>query len=91
MVSELVVQDRGNLAIRRHVMAVMGREGDVKQLWDPANPDEVAVARKVFDDLKKKGFVAYTVEGAKGKKGTVLTAFDPQAGRIIMAPAMAGG
>lgn len=71
-------------------LRVLGREGDVKQIWDPTNPDEVAAARKVFEDLTKKGHLAFAVK-VKGGKGEQIRHFDPQAGRIILAPPMAGG
>lgn len=72
-------------------MRVMGPLGDVRQVWDPSNADEVAAAKRVFDDLTRKGHRAYSVRGDKGKKGEVITEFDPAAGKIILAPAMAGG
>jgi len=69
----------------------MGAEGDVRQAWDPDNKDEVAAAKKVYDDLKGKGHLAFRVTDKKGKKGEQMTTFDPKAGRIILAPPMAGG
>lgn len=71
-------------------MVVMDRSGDSKTTWDPDNPDEVDAARKLFKSLKKKGHFAYSVKG-NGEKGTLLQEFDPDAGKIIMSPAMAGG
>ncbi len=71
-------------------MRTLGREGDVKQVWDPANADEVAAARRVFDDLRGKGFLAFAVKRA-GEKGKQIREFDPDAGKIILAPPMAGG
>jgi hypothetical protein len=69
----------------------LGIAGDVKQLWDPNNPDEVAAARRVFDDLRRKSYLAFRVTDTKGKRGEQMTVFDPAAGKIIMAPPMAGG
>jgi hypothetical protein len=71
-------------------MATLGRSGDVKTIWDPTKPDEVANARRTFDELMKKGYAAFAVKN-KGDKGEQIRAFDPQAGRIIMAAPMAGG
>ena len=34
---------------------VLGIEGDIKQIWNPDNADEVAAARRTFNDLKAKG------------------------------------
>jgi hypothetical protein len=72
-------------------MAVMGKDGDTKLLWDRRNPDEVENARRSFDDLRKKGYLAFRVTGTDGEKGEQMTAFDPEAERMIMIPAMRGG
>lgn len=71
-------------------MRVLDVTGDLKINWDTANADEVAAAREQFDKLKKKGFLAYTVN-KKGDKGEVIAEFDPNAALLIMAPAMRGG
>ena len=72
-------------------MAIMGRKGDVKQMWDRDNADEVAAARKTFTDLRGKGFLAYRAEGRDGRKGEVITEFDPDAERVILVPPVQGG
>ena len=72
-------------------MAVMDRSGDTKVIWDKNNPDEVENARRTFDELRKKGFLAYSVQGRQGDKGELIREFDPEAERLIMAPPMQGG
>jgi hypothetical protein len=72
-------------------LAVMDHTGDMKIIWSSDNEDEVAQARKTFDDMRAKGYAAYRVEGKKGEKGEVIREFDPAAEKIIMAPAMVGG
>lgn len=74
-----------------NAMAVMGHEGDTKTIWNKDNPDEVDVARRTFNDLKKKGYYAYRVVGEKGDKGEIMHEFDPKAERMIMALPMVGG
>lgn len=71
-------------------MAILDSTGDTKVIWDPHNPDEVAAAKAQFDTLKKKGFIAYTVN-KKGDKGEVIREFDPNAEKIILSPPLAGG
>lgn len=71
-------------------MRTIGKEGDVKAIWDKDNKDEVAAAEETFNRLKKKGYFGYTVK-ANGKKGDVLDKFDPDAEKIIMALPMRGG
>lgn len=71
-------------------MIVMDTTGDSKTIWDPGNADEVEAARETFKNLKKKGYLAYSVKG-DGEKGKLLQEFDPAAGKIIMSPMMRGG
>lgn len=71
-------------------LAILDSTGDTKTVWDPNSKDEVSLARATFNKLKKKGYLAYSVDGG-GKKGTVINEFDPNAGKIIMAPAIQGG
>lgn len=72
-------------------LAVMDRTGDTKVVWDPDNEVEVANAKRTFDDLRKKGFLAYTVNERDASKGTHITEFDPEAGKIILSPPIIGG
>lgn len=71
-------------------MRIMGKPGDTKVIWDPSRPAEVDAARKQFNELRRKGYVAFKgkKDGSKGKK---ITEFDPKAQRMIMVPPMRGG
>jgi hypothetical protein len=71
-------------------LCVMDDSGDSRIQWDQSNQEEVAKAEARFNELKKKGFMAYSVN-KKGDKGTVLNSFDPTAERIIMHSQMIGG
>jgi len=71
-------------------MAILDKTGDTKIIWDPDNEAEVENAERTFKDLKKDGFVAYSVK-RNGKKDGIIHDFDPDAGKIIMAPRMVGG
>lgn len=73
------------------VISVLDRTaGDVSVTWDQNSPDEIEQAQATFDSLRKKGHMAYTVD-KHGKKGTMITKFDPKAEKIIMAPPLKGG
>jgi hypothetical protein len=65
--------------------------GDVKVMWDRTKKIEVDAMRKLFADLRAKGYAAYTVDDDTGNKGNVVREFDPDAERFIMIPPMAGG
>lgn len=71
-------------------LATMGRAGDTKLIWDAGNEPEVENARRTFDDLRGKGFLAFAVK-AKGEKGAQIREFDADAEKIIMVPPMRGG
>lgn len=71
-------------------LRVMGALGDSRMMWDPAKKAEVDAAKKQFDELKSKGYLAYKVD-EHGNKGEVVTAFDKKAAKIILAPPMRGG
>jgi len=73
-----------------HVMRIIDRTGDTKLIWDEDVEVEVENARKTFNRLKKQGYNAYAVK-KNGDAGKVITEFDPEAGKIILAPPMAGG
>lgn len=72
-------------------LARMDRTGDTRTIWSKDNADEVAAAQAQFNALRKKGFLAFKVAGARGEKGEQITEFDANLEKIIMAPAMQGG
>jgi hypothetical protein len=80
---EELVEDYG------HSLRILDHTGDSTITWNPSNEDEVAIARSAFAAAKRNGYLAYT--DVDGGQGEVLKDFDPQAGAIIMAPALAGG
>lgn len=71
-------------------LCVMDHTGDTKLMWDRARPDEVDAARATFDNLRKKGYLAYKVK-ADGAAGEVITEFDPTAEKVILCPPVVGG
>ena len=75
---------------RKHQIRKIDFSGDTKTIWDPDNEDEVAAARRTFDELKGKGYAAFSVKG-DGEKNESLEEFDPEEGKIIMVPPIRGG
>lgn len=69
---------------------VLDATGDTRVEWNPNNPDEVALARKAFQNAKDKRYLIYRVEPG-GTRGELLREFDPSAERIICAPQTVGG
>ena len=71
-------------------LAILDKTGDTKVIWDPSNKDEREAAKAQFDHLIEKGFRAYLVK-KDGEKGSLISEFDPFAGKIIMVPKIVGG
>ena len=76
-----------------HVLAVMGADGDTKHMWDTDNAVQVDAARKLFAELKGKGYLAFRVvtyekKGRKFvRKDAAMPEFEPDAGRMhLQAP-----
>lgn len=75
----------------KHYMAITDATGDTKILWSKDNQDEIDNAKRTFDDMKKKGYQAFSVVGKKGEQGEQMRTFDEDAERIIFTKQMAGG
>ena len=89
--AEMIAQTFGGTPLKVFgELAILDGTGDTKVIWDPHNSDEVEAAKAQFDALRKKGFLAYTVN-KKGDKGEVITKFDPDAEKIILSPPLVGG
>jgi hypothetical protein len=73
------------------VLVELDKTGDTKITWDRSKPDEIEVARAAFANARARGMMAYKVTGKDGTKGEIMHEFDPQAERIILAPALRGG
>lgn len=81
-----------NLAVaaKTSELCIIDTTGDTKYIWDVDNEDEVDVARNMFNQLKEKNYVAYSV-GRNGKKDEIIRNFDETLGKIIMIPPVVGG
>jgi len=73
-----------------HVMRIMGGSGDTKLIWDVDKKDEVQAARDTFDKLTTKGYKAFAVKKG-GAQGEMITKFDPDLEKIILAAPISGG
>jgi len=71
-------------------LRVMDGMGDTRLMWDPNNAEEVSNARRTFNDLTKKGHIAYEVK-RKGGVGERIRTFDPEMSKVILTPQLVGG
>jgi hypothetical protein len=53
------------------VMNVLDRTGDTRIEWDPAAISEVKIAKKAFDEAKKKKYLTYKLD-AHGNRSAML-------------------
>jgi len=72
-------------------LALMCTLGDWKLLWDPNDKTETRAAEEAFNNLRKKGYLAFKAAKNWKKEGTQIRKFDPKAERILMAPPLRGG
>ena len=69
-------------------------EGDVRLTWEPGNTEDIATARRAFNDLRGKGYLAYKVRaGSRTREPTreQIRTFDPEAEQIVLTPPLRGG
>jgi hypothetical protein len=72
-------------------MRILGKEGDVKVIWDKDKDVEVLVAKEQFEKLMEEGYTAFEV-GLRGKRTSKkVEEFNADLGSLIMVPAIAGG
>ena len=76
--------------LKPYTLCVLDETGDTRMQWDKDKPEEIAKAQARFEELKKLGYLAYSVT-KKGDRGTVIDKFDPTAERIIMHRQLVGG
>lgn len=82
----------GDVPAGKGAMAVMGKEGDTKYIWDKDKPDEVEIARDTFNKfVKDKKYLAFKVVGEDGQKGEQVRTFDANEQRYVFVPPMQGG
>lgn len=79
-----------------HLMEIMDSSGHTSVTWNPEDEASVADARREFDRLIGQGYQAFRMEAVGQNavvenKGDRITAFDPEAGKVLMIPQRVGG
>lgn len=67
-------------------LTLLGSHGDERVKWDPSSDDEVNKAREKFDELIKRGWLAFRLETRREEipappKGLLRRFFDAMCGR----------
>ena len=71
-------------------MSIMDSSGHKQLTWSTDRPDEMAMAKKTFDQLIEDGYFAFASEKKMGAKH-VISKFDPAMEETIMVPRNVGG
>jgi len=71
-------------------MSILGREGDLKVTWDSEKQVEVDAARRQFEELMKKNYIAFSVK-KDGEKNKKISEFNPELEKMILVPMIQGG
>lgn len=71
-------------------MAILDPTGHTRTTWDADKPDEVANAKRTFEELTGKRYKAFRVN-KDGSEGSPMTTFDPHAEKMILVPPVVGG
>ena len=74
---------------RQGKLAVMGPKGDAEIHWDSEDEESIDAAKKMFEDLIEKGYMAYRCTDVG--KGEQIRKFDSDLEEIVMTPPVGGG
>jgi hypothetical protein len=72
------------------VLEYMNHTGHTEVKWDKSKDIEVQGAKAQFDLLVSKGYAAFKLK-SDGTQGEQIREFDPNAERILLTTARAGG
>ncbi len=77
-----------------HEMEVLDVTGHTTRKWDEANETEMKTVQRIFDDLTRKGYRAFTVNKDAVTNETLSEprhSFDPEAEKLLLIPAIQAG
>jgi hypothetical protein len=69
---------------------VLDPNGHTRTGWDTTSPEEVENARRIYNELIKRGYRAFRME-RRGGEGVPARAFDPQDKETLLVPPIRAG
>lgn len=69
---------------------VLDPNGHTRTTWDAASPEDVESARRIFNELMKRGYRAFRMEGG-GREGVQKSGFDPKEKETLLVPPIRAG
>ena len=69
---------------------VLDPNGHTTTMWDPQSPAEIERARRVFDEMRRRGYRAFRI-GKDGGPGQPRHSFDPKDDAMVFVPPIHAG
>lgn len=69
---------------------VLDPNGHTRTTWDTSSAEDVENARRVFNDLMKRGYRAFRMDERAGE-GVPRSAFDPKERETLLVPPIRAG
>lgn len=69
---------------------ILDPNGHTTTMWDPGSAEEVQRARRVFEEMRRRGYRAFRV-GKDGSPGLPRHSFDPKDDAMIFVPPIHAG
>jgi hypothetical protein len=69
---------------------VLDPNGHTRTTWDTANPADVETARRIYNDLVRRGFRAFRMD-ERGREGVPKRGFDPKDKETLLVPPIRAG
>jgi len=70
-------------------LSMMDSTGDKEVTWRPDDPEGVAAAKAIFDEVKRRGYMVYSQPA--GETAVALGRFDPNEETMIAVPPIVAG
>lgn len=70
-------------------LSVMDSSGDREVSWEPDSPRDVAAAKAIFDEVKRRGYLVYSQPA--GASGVALGQFDANVETMVAVPPIVAG
>jgi len=77
-----------------HELEVLDVTGHTTKKWDTANKAEMEIVQRLYSDLTKKGYKAFSITKGEGDNATVSEprgTFDPEAKKMLLVPPIQAG
>jgi hypothetical protein len=71
-------------------LKVLDPNGHTRTTWDTASPEEIENARRIYEDLMRRGYRAFRMQEG-GRDGVPASGFDPRERETLLVPPIRAG